>query len=196
MYKSGTQAAESIENAALTPAVERVGLTFEPCLFVVGSDGKIKARLDNIYDQTSYGGPWPRSPTEAGLRGPDAPEGRASGPASGATGRRGPAGGSAERLAATAGALGVRVVDGEPGLLQTVLVVQGRTVEQLGARRVDDHLHAAVVGGDVVRSHVAVEEHLVAEARTATGADGDPQRELVVAFSGDELGDLSSRRCR
>ncbi|MGH9188256.1 MAG: hypothetical protein ACRD0U_21010 [Acidimicrobiales bacterium] len=35
-----------------TDAVQSLGLTFEPCLFLAGSDGTVAARLDNIYDQT------------------------------------------------------------------------------------------------------------------------------------------------
>ena len=32
------------------PVVEEYGLTFEPCLFVAGADGKVVARLDNVFD--------------------------------------------------------------------------------------------------------------------------------------------------
>jgi hypothetical protein len=51
VYTSGAAAAEDIQSAKLTEAVEQLGLTYEPALFVIGSDGKLAARLDNIYDQ-------------------------------------------------------------------------------------------------------------------------------------------------
>ena len=57
-------------------------------------------------------------------------------------------------------------------------------MQQLGTRRVDDDLDAGVVGDEVVAGLVGVEEHLVAEARAATGADGDPQHQLLVALLG------------
>src|SRR5262245_45393618 len=44
-----------------------------------------------------------------------------------------------ERLAAAAGALRVRVRDGEPGALETVLVVERGALQVLGAGRVDAH---------------------------------------------------------
>src|SRR5690606_5864985 len=89
----------------------------------------------------------------------------------------------AEALPAAAGALRVRVVDGEPGALQAVLVVERGALEQHGARRVDDDLDPGELGGLVVVGHVGVEEHLVAEARAATGTHGHAQREV-----GDALG--------
>jgi hypothetical protein len=45
---------------------------------------------------------------------------------------------SAEGLPAAAGAVGVGVVDAEPGVLKAILKVQGRPDEQVGAGRVDD----------------------------------------------------------
>jgi len=71
---------------------------------------------------------------------------------------------SAEGVAAAAGLLGVGVVDGEPGALQPVAVVEGGAGEQLGAGGVDHDLHTRVVGDEVVAVLVGVEEHLVAEA--------------------------------
>ena len=35
-----------------TPAVTELGLTFEPCLVLVGSDGTVAERLDTIFDET------------------------------------------------------------------------------------------------------------------------------------------------
>ena len=34
-----------------TPAVDELGLTFEPCLVLVGHDGVVVERLDTIYDR-------------------------------------------------------------------------------------------------------------------------------------------------
>ena len=51
VYTSGRAASEDIQTAKLTEAVNQMGLTYEPCLFVIGADGKLRARLDNIYDK-------------------------------------------------------------------------------------------------------------------------------------------------
>ena len=51
-------------------------------------------------------------------------------------------------------------------------------------------LTAAVLGLDVVGRDVAVEEHLVAHARAATGAHGDTQDHLRVALGVEQLLDL------
>ena len=51
VYTDGQVAAKNIQEATLTPAVEQTGLSFEPALFVIGADGKLAARLDNIYDR-------------------------------------------------------------------------------------------------------------------------------------------------
>ena len=64
---------------------------------------------------------------------------------------RGPgARGSAEGRAASAGAGGIGVGDVEARTLEPVAVVERGPREQLGARRVDHHLDALVVGGEVV----------------------------------------------
>src|SRR5690606_24878818 len=86
---------------------------------------------------------------------------------------------SAEALAAPARALGVGVVDGEPRALEAVLVVEGRALEEHGARRVDDDLHAVVLGRLVLARHVGVEEHLVAEPGATARAHGHTQREVL-----------------
>jgi hypothetical protein len=38
-----------------TPAVDELGLTFEPCLVLVGSDGRVVERLDTIFDEVEVG---------------------------------------------------------------------------------------------------------------------------------------------
>ena len=56
---------------------------------------------------------------------------------------RSPGSGSAKRLAAAAGALGVGVIDREAGVLEAVLVVEGCALEQLGRLGVDDDVDAS-----------------------------------------------------
>jgi hypothetical protein len=38
------------ETDTMAPVVDELGLTFEPCLVMVGSDGKVVQRLDTIFD--------------------------------------------------------------------------------------------------------------------------------------------------
>ena len=144
-----------------TPAVQDYHLTFEPVLYLAGADGvdPDAARLHLRRERAT------RRAAHAGQLN----------------------GGLAERLAAAAGAGGVRVVDREPGALQAVLVVERGARQQLRARRVDDDLHAAELGQLVVAGDVGVEEHLVREARAATGAHGDAQRQLGLALGVEQL---------
>src|SRR5438309_3036812 len=97
---------------------------------------------------------------------------------------------SAERLPAPAGAGGVGVVDREPGALEAVLEVEAGSPQVGGAGRVDHHLDAAGVGRQVVGGDVAVEEHLVAEARAAAWAHRHSQGQLLVALRYQQLLDL------
>jgi hypothetical protein len=41
----------NVSNAQIAPAVEDLGLTFEPSLFVADTAGTVRARLDNVYDR-------------------------------------------------------------------------------------------------------------------------------------------------
>lgn len=50
VYRSGKAAAANLASAQLAPAVQALRLPFEPCLFVLGPDGRVKVRLDNIFD--------------------------------------------------------------------------------------------------------------------------------------------------
>lgn len=50
VYASAAEVEEQGLQAPLAPAVDEWGLPFEPCLFLVGSDGSIVERLDVIYD--------------------------------------------------------------------------------------------------------------------------------------------------
>ena len=38
-----------------TAAVDELGLTFEPCLVLVSSDGRVAERLDTIFDEVEVG---------------------------------------------------------------------------------------------------------------------------------------------
>ncbi|MCU1452259.1 MAG: hypothetical protein JWN46_405 [Acidimicrobiales bacterium] len=50
VYRDGKAAAANPGGAPVAPALEALGLDFEPCLFIVGADGKVRMRLDNIFD--------------------------------------------------------------------------------------------------------------------------------------------------
>ncbi len=87
---------------------------------------------------------------------------------------------SAERLTATAGASRVRIRDVEPGLIEAVLVVESRALEELRRRRIDDHANGVTERGfDVIGGDVTVEEHLVRESAASAGTNGDSQCEFV-----------------
>lgn len=51
VYQSAAQAAEKGTSATLTKAVQDLGLTSEPVLFLVGRDGTVQHRLDAAYDK-------------------------------------------------------------------------------------------------------------------------------------------------
>src|SRR6478609_5601106 len=93
-----------------------------------------------------------------------------------------PALGSAEGVAAGAGAGGVRVVDGEALLLDGVDEVDGGAAQVRGAHPVGDDLDAVEVLHDVTVERTLVEEELVAQARATAGLDGDAQRQVLAAF--------------
>src|SRR4029079_18108019 len=96
--------------------------------------------------------------------------------------------GSGEGLAAAACAAVFGVGEGEPGLVETVLVVQRGAGEELGRCGVDDDLDGRPeLGLLVVGVDVAVEEHLVGEATAATGPHGDAERQVVGTFCGQQF---------
>ena len=96
----------------------------------------------------------------------------------------------AEARSAAAGALGVWVVDFEPGLLDRLGVVEGRADEHASGRLVTYESNVAVFGDVVVIGDFGVEEHLVAEPRASAWAYGDAQCESLFVLSVDELSDL------
>ena len=50
VYRSAAEVEAGPVAAALAPAVEGLNLIFEPCLFLIGADGRIVKRLDTIFD--------------------------------------------------------------------------------------------------------------------------------------------------
>ena len=50
VYQSAKQFESDPNNPKLAPVLEALNLTFEPCLFLIGPDGKIAKRLDTIFD--------------------------------------------------------------------------------------------------------------------------------------------------
>jgi hypothetical protein len=50
VYESAAEFEANPSDPTLAPAVQGLNLTFEPCLFLVGSDGRIAKRLDTIFD--------------------------------------------------------------------------------------------------------------------------------------------------
>src|ERR1035437_5382064 len=97
---------------------------------------------------------------------------------------------SAERRTATAGAGRTRVGHMEPVALQTIGVVEGRALEQLGAGRIDDDLHATELAHHVVGSDFRIEEHLVAIPRTTAGTHRHPEGQALGVLLGQKLADL------
>ena len=139
----------------LTPAVESLNARalYEPVLFITDAAGVVLERIDAVWN--TRGEVLDRSRAD--------PE----------TARR-----SAEALAAPARAGGVRVGDGETGLVEAVLVVERGTFEQLRRRRIDDDLHQAVVAvaspaGRRRRSH----RRRTSRTRTRCTHPGARQRE-------------------
>jgi hypothetical protein len=50
VYRSAKEFEADPGKARLAPALDGLNLTFEPCLFVIGADGRIVKRLDTIFD--------------------------------------------------------------------------------------------------------------------------------------------------
>src|SRR5215213_840344 len=108
------------------------------------------AMLASAWRTSAATPPWTMAPSTM----PSCPETASQSPAR-TTGVYGPRGfdrrlGEAGAAAAATG--GVGVVDGEPGALEAVLVVERGTLQQRGAGRVDHDPDATVVGDVVVGS--------------------------------------------
>src|SRR5690349_9846810 len=80
---------------------------------------------------------------------------------------------SVERVAASAGAGGVRVVDGETLLLDGVDEVDRGALHVRGAHPVNSKLHAAEFRGEITVEGPVVEEEVVAQACASARLDSD-----------------------
>src|SRR2546430_5522475 len=88
---------------------------------------------------------------------------------------RGPTASDREGRSAAAAAGGVRVVEGEPGLLEVALVVQGDAVQVLRAEPVDEAAHTAALDDDVVLGGPVLDAEAAAEPPTAAPQHADAQ---------------------
>src|SRR5205807_3568410 len=118
-----------------------------------------------------------------------------------------------EGRSAAAAASGVRVFEGEPGLLEVALVVQGHAVQVRRAEPVDETAHAGALDDDVVIGRLVLDAEAVLEARAPARqhADAEPgglgghlllrhefahlDRRLVGHGQGDGSGTLRRRHC-
>src|SRR5699024_3661765 len=108
--------------------------------------------------------------------------GPGSGPDTAASCGRPGRGGSAEGVAAGAGAARIGVVDGEALLLDGVGEVDHRTREIGAAHLVDDDLDAVEVGHQVVVHGALVEVELVDQAGAAAGLHRDAQAQVIATL--------------
>jgi len=51
VYDSAKDAEANGANAKLAPVLQALGMTFEPCLFLIGADGRVAQRIDVIVDE-------------------------------------------------------------------------------------------------------------------------------------------------
>src|SRR5438094_3912838 len=125
----------------------------------------------------------------------------------------GPTASDREGRSAAAAAGGVRVFEGEPGLLEVALVIQGDAVQVLGAEPVDEAAHAGALDHDVVVGWLVFDAEAVFEARAPARQHADAQagglgghlllrheladldRGLVGHGQGDGSGTLRRRHC-
>src|SRR5438067_1222042 len=85
----------------------------------------------------------------------------------------GPTASDREGRSAAAAAGGVRVFEGEPGLLEVALVVQGDAVQVLRAEPVDEAAHAGALDHDVVVGWLVFDAEAVLEARAPAREHAD-----------------------
>src|SRR5438105_1773458 len=109
---------------------------------------------------------------------------------------RGPTVSDREGRSAAAAAGGVGVFEGEPGLLEIALVVQGDAVQVLSAEPVDEAAHAGAFDHEVVLGGLVFDAQAVAEPRAPARQHADPQ---AGGLGGDlllrhELAHLDRRR--
>jgi len=98
-----------------------------------------------------------------------------------------------ERLAATAAAMGVGIVDLEAATGQGIAEVDDRSAHVICGERIHNHTHAMELGAQVIRPTL-VEDHPVLHAAAATGFHEDPQTlACVLCITGQHSRDLLSR---
>jgi len=51
VYRNGAEVERSGASAAVAPIMSALHLTFEPCLVLIGEDGRIFRRIDVIFDE-------------------------------------------------------------------------------------------------------------------------------------------------
>src|SRR5690242_275559 len=98
-----------------------------------------------------------------------------------------------EGRSAAAAACGVRVLEGEPRLLEIALVVQGDAVQVLGAEAVYETPHPRGLNHDVVVPGFVFDVEAVAKSRAAPGEHRDPEpgglgRNLLLCHEFPDLG--------
>src|SRR5690348_18456779 len=87
----------------------------------------------------------------------------------------GPTTSDREGRSAAAAACGVRVLEGEPRLLEIALVVQGDAVQVLGAEAVHETPHSRGLNHDVIVPGFVFDVQAVAKSRAAPGEHRDPE---------------------
>src|SRR5207302_10561370 len=87
----------------------------------------------------------------------------------------GPTASDREGRSAAPPAGGVRVLEGEPGLLEVALVVQGDAVQVLRTEAVDEAAHAGALDDDVVLGRFVFDAEAVPEPRAPARQHADPE---------------------
>ncbi len=56
VYENPREVGGNIADPAIrhAPIIDQLGLTFEPSLFLVGADGRVADRIDNVFDRTEF----------------------------------------------------------------------------------------------------------------------------------------------
>src|SRR5687768_1984403 len=98
-----------------------------------------------------------------------------------------------ERVAAGAGALGGRVVDGEASCFEAVDEVDLRLLQVGSAHLIDGNPDPEVLVGDVPVADVVVQIHGITKARTASGLHGHPKHDIWLPLLCQELLHLAGR---
>ncbi len=97
---------------------------------------------------------------------------------------------SGEAAAAAAGPGGVRVVDGEPGSHQSLLVVEGCASQFEEALVVHHHPHVIKHLNHVELVHRGIEIHVIGKARASAGPHLHPKGQFWLSLLGDQFTDF------